>query len=47
MRVRWGGHVGFVGDFRNKKQIVARETELNIPLGHHRYKWESIINVNL
>jgi len=24
---------------------VARKTELNIPLGHHRYKWESVINL--
>jgi len=26
---------------------VARETELNIALGYHRYKWECVINVNL
>jgi len=44
MRVRWGGHVEFMGDIRNQYRILARDTELQIPLGHNRYKWE---NVNL
>jgi len=42
-----GGQVGFVGDFRNQYRIVARNKKLKIPPGHHRYEWESIINVNL
>jgi hypothetical protein len=42
-RVRWGGHV-FMGDIRNQYRILARDTALQIPLGHHRCKWE---NVNL
>jgi hypothetical protein len=46
-KVRWRGHVEFVRGVRNQYRNLARETELNIPLEHHRQKWESSINVNL
>jgi hypothetical protein len=33
-----------MGTIRNQYRILARDTELQSPIGHHRYKWE---NVNL
>jgi len=38
MRVRWAGHVVYVGEMRNFYKIVVGRTEGNSPFGRPRHR---------
>jgi hypothetical protein len=46
-RMRWAGHVAFMGEIRNAYKILGEKSERNRPLGRTRCRWEDNIKVDI
>jgi hypothetical protein len=46
-RMRWAGHVAWIGEKRNAYRILVRKPEGKRPLGRPRRRWEDNIKMDL
>jgi hypothetical protein len=46
-RMRWAGHVAWMGENRNAYRILAWKPEGKIPLGRPRCRWVENIKIGL
>jgi hypothetical protein len=47
MRMRWAGHLAYMGQMRNAYKIFVGEPEGKRPLGRPRCRWEDNIRMYL
>jgi hypothetical protein len=45
--VRWVGHVAHMGEKRKVYKVLVGKPEVKRPLGRPRFRWESMIRMNL
>jgi hypothetical protein len=46
-RMKWEGHVAWMGEMRNAYNILGGKPERKGPLGRLRHKWEDNISLDL
>jgi hypothetical protein len=46
-RMKWAGHVAYMGEMRNEYKILVRKPEEKRPLGRRRRRWENNIRMDL
>ena len=46
-RMRWAGHVAYIGMGRGSYRVLVGKPEGRRPLGESRYRWDSIIKMDL
>jgi hypothetical protein len=46
-RMRWAGHVAWMGEKRNVYRLLVRKPEGKRPLGRPRHRWMYNIKINL
>jgi hypothetical protein len=47
LRMRWTGHVAYMGDMRNMYNVLVGKSEGRRPLGRHRLRCEDNIGMDL
>jgi len=46
-KMRWAGHVAYMGERRGVYSVLVGKPEGKIPLGRPRYRWEDNIKMDL